>query len=172
MTNLKIYLIAAASAAVIVLASYACGRLDGANSVQVEWDAERIATAAAIQQQTERVRAAEHAATQTIATSRERTDASITDLNARHARALDRVRREAGAGGRNLPRDSAAQSADCAAEGLPDRDGVLVVADQQADQQADQRWLLDLARDADITRQALDACREQYLIAQGLSLEN
>lgn len=153
-----IYLAIATAVLVVVAALYGAGYRAGANARQAEWDVERLATAAAVRQQIASARQAEHQASQSIANLRERTDATITDLNRRHARALDRVRLEAGAGGRDLPNRTAAESPDCAGAGVPDRDGVVVVADQQADQ----RWLLDLARDADITRLALQSCREQY----------
>ena len=127
-------------------------------SAQTRVEAISLAAAAAVQASTERARQVEQQASQSIAQQRERADAAITDLNRRHARAIDRVRHQAGNSGRDLPNRAAAQPSDCAGAVIPERDGVVVVADQQADQ----RWLLDLARDADITRVALTACREQY----------
>lgn len=135
--------------------AYVCGRMDGAAHVQTRWDEERIATAAAVQRSTERARLVEQQASQSIARQQERTNETLNDLNRRHARALERVRQQAGDGGRDLPNRAAAEPADCAGAGVLAGDGVLAVADPAADQ----RWLLDLARDADATKVALDACR-------------
>lgn len=156
--NPYVYIAAAVGVVVALGVSYFAGRGDGANAVQVEWDAERLATAAAIQQQVASARAAEHAATESIATLRERTNETLRSINARHRADLDRLRQQARDGGANGGEGAAAVVAACADPSVAAGDERLVVGARDLDLD----FPIHFAADAAQVAAALDACREQY----------
>ena len=163
MTNLKIYVIAAASAAVIVLAAYVCGRIDGANSVQVEFDAYRLANAKAIQMAHEQTREVERQAQERISAQKEIDRENLDSINRRHRASLERLRQQQtrSNSGPGLSYSPATRLALCAEAPVADRDGGVVVRPDD-----ELRWPLDYARDAADLQVALDSCVAQYEIVR------
>lgn len=144
------YVLPAVAGLLLLLGIYLWGRSDGSNSVQAQWDRERLANARAVQQATEKARQTEAQSNAAIESNRRRSDAQIADIARRRDAALQRLRDAATPGGFRLPADAPAQSSERAEEGLAGRDGGTSAE------------LLRYAADAAILQSAFDACVRQY----------
>lgn len=143
--------------ATLVVASWAIyddGLKSGRAEVQAQWDAQRIADAAAVMHANLQARKREQALQSTADKIRQEKTREIADLNRRHAALVDSLRHRPDRPADYLP--AAAQDAQpgpatgCGADQLYREDAAVA---------------LGIARDADLVRIALRQCHAQYQAA-------
>lgn len=159
MNGPQAYLIAAVAGVAIILVAYGCGRMDGANSVQIEFDAYRLANAKAVQMAHEQTREVERQAQERITAQKEIDRENLDAIDRKHRASIDRLRQQqaSGNGGSGVSYSPATRLALCSESPVAERDGGLVVRPDD-----ELRWPLDYAKDAAELQVALDSCVSQY----------